>query len=84
MCSPSRSTDGSTASATAATPTLTDYNEAIYQAYLAGPGRPQTHPFYFDNCWDVMRTIDYLVSRDDVDADRIGLMGRARGGSKPT
>lgn len=61
-------------------PTLTEYNEAIYQAYLAGPGRPQTHPFYFDNCWDVMRTIDYLVSRDDVDGNRIGLMGVSKGG----
>ena len=57
-----------------------EYNEAIHKAFLAKPDAPQTHPLYFDTCWDVMRTIDYLVGRDDVDADRIGLMGVSKGG----
>lgn len=61
-------------------PGTTAYNEAIHQAYLARPDQPQTHPFYYDTCWDVMRTIDYLVTRDDVDADRVGLVGTSKGG----
>ncbi len=58
----------------------TAYNEAIYQAYQAKTGDYQAHPFFFDNCWDVMRTIDYLVTRPDVDASRIGLVGTSKGG----
>ncbi len=60
-------------------PTLA-YNQAIYQAYRAKPGESQAHPFYYDTCWDVSRTIDYLATRDDVDADRVGLTGTSKGG----
>ncbi len=56
------------------------YNEAITRAWRAKPGEPQAHPFYYDTCWDVWRTIDYLVSRPDVDPDRIGLIGISKGG----
>ena len=56
------------------------YNQAIFQAYQAKPGEPQAHPFYFDTCWDVSRTIDYLSTRGDVDPDRIGLTGTSKGG----
>jgi dienelactone hydrolase len=56
------------------------YNEAIVGAWRAKPGEPQAHPFYFDTCWDIWRTIDYLQSRPDVDPDRIGMIGFSKGG----
>jgi dienelactone hydrolase len=56
------------------------YNEAITKAWKAKPEDPKTYPFYFDTCWDVWRTIDYLQTRDDVDPNRIGLMGISKGG----
>jgi dienelactone hydrolase len=31
--------------------------------------------------WDIIRTIDYLATRNDVDADRIGCMGFSMGGN---
>src|SRR5262249_11298298 len=48
-----------------------DYPAAILRAYIEG----QEHPFLYDTVWDVLRLIDYLETRDDVDAKRIGLMG---------
>jgi len=30
--------------------------------------------------WDIIRTVDYLLTRDDVDQDRIGCMGISGGG----
>lgn len=56
------------------------YLDAITRAWRAGPDDPKTYPFYFDTCWDVWRTIDYLQTRDDVDPRRIGLMGISKGG----
>lgn len=56
------------------------YNKAIVRAWRAKPGEPQEHPFYYDTCWDIMRTVDYLQTRDDVDAKRIGLIGFSMGG----
>lgn len=53
-----------------------DYNEAIVRTWKTG----QEHPFYYDTVWDVMRVIDYLETRDDVDPTRIGLMGFSKGG----
>jgi dienelactone hydrolase len=56
--------------------TMSAYEAAILRAY-----RTQAeHPFLYDTVWDVMRLIDYLVTRDDVDAARIGLMGISKGG----
>jgi len=55
----------------------TEYVAAIGRAF-ATPG--QEYPFFFDTAWDVMRLIDYLVTRDDVDARRIGLWGFSKGG----
>ncbi len=56
------------------------YNEAIVQAWRAKSGEPQAHPFYFDTCWDIWRTIDYLQTRPDVDPERIGMIGISKGG----
>jgi pimeloyl-ACP methyl ester carboxylesterase len=53
-----------------------DYNAAIAQAFTDG----KSHPLYLDTVWDVMRLIDYLQTRPDVDAHRIGLMGISKGG----
>jgi len=53
-----------------------DYNDAIVRAWH-GSGE---HPFYYDTVWDVMRLVDYLSTRDDVDANRIGLIGISKGG----
>jgi dienelactone hydrolase len=53
-----------------------EYNVAITRAFVRGEG----HPFYYDTVWDVMRLIDYLSTRNDVDAARIGLTGFSKGG----
>ena len=53
-----------------------DYNDAIVRAFH-GSGE---HPFYYDTVWDVMRLVDYLQTRDDVDASHIGLIGISKGG----
>ena len=53
-----------------------DYNAAIANAYTDG----KSHPFYYDTVWDVLRLLDYLQTRPDVDAHRIGLSGISKGG----
>jgi len=53
-----------------------EYNDAIALAFKTGAG----HPFFYDTVWDVMRLIDYLGTRKDVDAARIGLTGISKGG----
>ncbi len=54
----------------------TDYDNAIVRAFH-GSGE---HPFFYDTVWDVMRLVDYLSTRDDVDTNRIGLTGISKGG----
>jgi len=56
------------------------YNEAIIKAWRAKPGEKQEHPFWYDTAFDLWRLTDYLISRDDVDADRIGMIGFSMGG----
>ena len=53
-----------------------EYVAAILGAFRTG----REHPFFFDTVWDVMRLIDYLGTRDDVDSRRIGLIGFSKGG----
>lgn len=53
-----------------------EYNEAIARAWRDG----REHPFYYDTVWDVMRLVDYLKTRRDVDPKRIGLVGISKGG----
>lgn len=52
------------------------YTFAIFNAYKNG----SEHPFFYDTVLDVMRLIDYLQTRPDVDASRIGLGGASKGG----
>jgi hypothetical protein len=33
------------------------------------------HPFYYDTCWDIWRTVDVLFTRDDIDVKRLGMIG---------
>jgi dienelactone hydrolase len=54
----------------------TEYVAAILRAFRTG----NEHPFFFDTAWDVMRLIDYLETRDDIDPRRIGLIGFSKGG----
>lgn len=56
------------------------YNDAIVRAWKSKPGEKQEHPFYFDTCWDLWKTVDYLKTRTDVDGDRIGMIGFSMGG----
>jgi len=54
------------------------------QANVAGPAQ-QAYPDYDWAtlavwAWGGMRVLDYLESRDDVDLDRIGIVGHSRGG----
>jgi dienelactone hydrolase len=53
-----------------------EYEDAIVRAWRDG----REHPFYYDTVWDVMRLVDYLQTRKDVDAKRIGLIGISKGG----
>jgi dienelactone hydrolase len=53
-----------------------DYVQAILNTYRTGKG----HPFLYDTVWDVLRLADYLETRPDVDARRIGLTGFSKGG----
>lgn len=55
------------------------YNAAILKAYLAKP-EEQEHPFYYDTVWDLWRTLDWLCAREDVDPQRVGMIGFSMGG----
>lgn len=54
------------------------YQSAMLRAYRTGEGRP----YLYDTVWDVMRLVDYLSTRADVDAARIGLVGNSKGGTE--
>ncbi|MBC7366952.1 MAG: acetylxylan esterase, partial [Undibacterium sp.] len=53
-----------------------DYIDAILRTFRTG----REKPFFYDTVWDVMRLVDYLETRDDVDPKRIGLFGISKGG----
>jgi poly(3-hydroxybutyrate) depolymerase len=53
-----------------------EYEAAIIRAY----SKQKEHPFFYDSVRDVMRLIDYLQTRNDVDSARIGLYGVSKGG----
>ena len=54
------------------------YFAAMLETYRTGKGRP----YLYDTVWDVMRLIDYLETRADVDPKRIGVMGISKGGTE--
>jgi dienelactone hydrolase len=54
-----------------------DYVAAMAERYRTGSG---PMPFLYDTVWDVLRLIDYLETRQDVDARRIGAIGFSKGG----
>jgi dienelactone hydrolase len=56
------------------------YNAAIVRAWRSKPGAKHEYPFYYDTCWDLWRTVDYLQKRADVDPNRIGMIGFSMGG----
>ncbi len=56
------------------------YNKAITQAWLTKAGQPMEHPFYYDTCWDIWRTVDYLETRPDVNPKKLGIIGFSMGG----
>lgn len=53
-----------------------EYVDAMLQTWRTGKGTP----FLYDTVWDVMRLLDYLATRPDVDAARIGVIGFSKGG----
>lgn len=55
-----------------------DYEDTLIQAYKTGKG----HPWLYETVTDTIRALDYLQSRPDVDASRIGMMGISMGGMK--
>ncbi|HET6327689.1 MAG TPA: alpha/beta fold hydrolase [Planctomycetaceae bacterium] len=56
------------------------YVAAVTRAWRTPAGQPLEHPFYYDTCWDIWRTIDYLQTRADVDPSRLGMIGFSMGG----
>ncbi|MBI3857784.1 MAG: acetylxylan esterase [Planctomycetes bacterium] len=55
------------------------YIQAITEAWRDKPA-PREHPFYYDTVWDLWRLADYLETRPDVDAKRLGMIGFSMGG----
>lgn len=53
-----------------------EYNDAMLRTYRTG----KELPFLYDTVWDVLRLLDYLETRADVDARRIGMIGFSKGG----
>jgi dienelactone hydrolase len=56
------------------------YNAAIVRAWTTKAGEPMEHPFYYDTCWDIWRTVDYLETRPDVNPKKLGIIGYSMGG----
>jgi dienelactone hydrolase len=63
-----------------AVPGHNNYVEAIIKAWQNKDATQQQHPFYFDTVYDLWRLVDYLITRPDIDANRIGMMGISMGG----
>jgi dienelactone hydrolase len=56
------------------------YNQAIIRAWRTKPDEKHEYPFYYDTCWDLWRLVDYLETRNDVDAGNLGMIGFSMGG----
>jgi len=57
-----------------------EYSDAVYQAWKNMDNAHQDHPFLYDTSYDLWRLVDYLVTRTDVQANRIGMSGISMGG----
>jgi pimeloyl-ACP methyl ester carboxylesterase len=57
-----------------------EYTDAAYRAWKNTNKAHQEHPFLYDTAYDLWRLVDYLVTRPDVRADRIGMGGISMGG----
>ena len=57
-----------------------EYVAAITKAWRNTDLDKQTHPFLFDTVYDLWRVMDYLNTRPDVAAGRIGMGGISMGG----
>jgi dienelactone hydrolase len=57
----------------------TEYVAAAYDAWKNTDPKKQTYPFLYDTSYDLWRLMDYLVTRPDVQADRIGMSGISMG-----
>jgi dienelactone hydrolase len=54
-----------------------EYSEAMLRAYR---GSSRERPFLYDTVWDVLRLLDWIETRPDLDAGRIGMIGFSKGG----
>ncbi len=57
-----------------------EYVEAVTRAWENTDPTKQTHPFFWDTVYDLWRLTDYLTTRPDVQADRLGMAGISMGG----
>jgi dienelactone hydrolase len=57
-----------------------EYVDAITKAWQNTDPAKQTHPFFWDTVYDLWRVTDYLTTRPDVQASRIGMGGISMGG----
>lgn len=57
-----------------------EYAAAAYQAWKTNDAAHHAYPFLYDTSYDLLRLVDYLVTRPDVNADRIGMGGISMGG----
>jgi len=57
-----------------------EYTDAAYRAWKNTDKAHQEHPFLYDTSYDLWRLVDYLVTRPDVQANRIGMTGISMGG----
>jgi dienelactone hydrolase len=53
------------------------YNQAILARFK---GESKSYPLYWDTVWDLMRLIDVINANDNLDSDRIGMIGFSKGG----
>ncbi len=57
-----------------------EYVDAATKAWQNKDAGRQEHPFFYDTVYDLWRLTDYLVTRQDVNSERIGMMGVSMGG----
>eukprot|EP00249_Psilotum_nudum_P018751 c26946_g1_i4 orf=191-1288(+) len=56
----------------------TCYRNALVSAWRTG--QTMSMPFIYDTVWDLIRLMDYLSERKDIDPTRIGITGESLGG----